>query len=81
MERPVYFFKNDLMTLRERQDQFIDTIGQIDDWTGKFNFLIDYSRLLAKECPEELLPFRINSCQSRTYFRASADCGRLRVEG
>ena len=69
------------MTLRKRQDQFIDTIGQFDEQAGKFNFLIDRASLLEKECPDELLPYRLYSCWSLTYFRVSPDCGRLRVSG
>jgi sulfur transfer protein SufE len=59
-----------MMTLRERQDQFIETINALDNWMDKFNFLIDYSNLIAQEVPENLLKFRIDSCTSRIYFQA-----------
>jgi cysteine desulfuration protein SufE len=69
------------MTLRERQDQFLDVICQLHDWTEKFNFLIGYASLLDPACPESLKAFRIESCQSRTYFRAEIRAGRLYVDG
>jgi sulfur transfer protein SufE len=69
------------MTLKKRQDDFVDTIGQMDTWIDKFNFLIDYAALLEKECPARLLPYRIESCQSRTFFKVENDRNHIRVEG
>ena len=69
-------------TLRQRQDQFIDLFNQLLDWTERFNLLIDHSSLLDPECPPGLRPFRIDSCQSRTCFRAEVrEAGYIYVAG
>ena len=69
------------MTLRERQDQFIETIGQIDSWADKFNFLMDYSNLLENECPDQLKHYPIERCQSRTFFKVLNEDGNIRITG
>jgi sulfur transfer protein SufE len=69
------------MTLRQRQDQFLEIFTQLPDWTKRFSFLIDYAFLLAPECPQSLQPFRIESCQSRTCFRAEIRDSCLHVDG
>ena len=57
------------MTLRERQDSFIEELALFDAWHERFNLIIDYSVLLPAVCPENILPFRIENCQSRSYFK------------
>jgi cysteine desulfuration protein SufE len=69
------------MTLRERQDQFIEAIDMFDTWQDKFNFLIDYSNLIDATVPEGLLKCRIENCTSQTYFRAKNRNGKIRVAG
>jgi sulfur transfer protein SufE len=69
------------MTLRERQNQFIETISLFDAWNEKFDFLIDYSTLLPKECPENLNHYRIENCTSRTCFKASNIDGEINISG
>jgi sulfur transfer protein SufE len=58
------------MTLRERQDGFIGDMLMLDNWTDRFNYLISESESLPAECPEHLLKFRIDGCQSKTCFRS-----------
>jgi sulfur transfer protein SufE len=81
MERYVYKLIYIFMTLRERQDQFIETIGLFDTWSYKFNFLIDDSGLLPEECPENLNHYRIENCTSRTCFKASNIDGEIYISG
>jgi sulfur transfer protein SufE len=69
------------MTLRERQDRFIAQLAEFDRWYDKFNYLIDLSDMLPVVCPAELHPYRIDTCQSRTHFRAWPESGVLRVAG
>jgi cysteine desulfuration protein SufE len=69
------------MKLRERQDQFIETLLMFDNWTDRFNFILEYGNLLDKECPPLLLPYRIERCQSRSYFLVDAGGGLLHVAG
>ena len=56
------------MTLRERQNEFIDNMEMFDNWSDRFNLLISLSDELPAEFPEHLLPYRIEGCQSKTCF-------------
>jgi cysteine desulfuration protein SufE len=69
------------MTLRERQDQFVETIAMLDEWRDKFDFLVDYSNLLPRELPENLSKYRIKNCKSRTHFKAWIFGGRIYTDG
>ena len=70
-----------MSTLKERQDEFLETFSCFDAWYEKFNYFIELSDMLPKDCSPELLPFRVLSCQSRTFFRAWIEDGCLRVNG
>jgi len=52
-----------------------------DDWTDRFNFILDHALMLDNECPSVLLPYRIERCQSRSYFMVDAGGGLLHVAG
>ncbi|MDO9634222.1 MAG: SufE family protein [Paludibacter sp.] len=58
------------MTLKESQDNFIELMNLFDSWPDKFGLLIEKSELQPAELQEELQPYRILNCQSRTYFKA-----------
>jgi cysteine desulfuration protein SufE len=81
MERDLHQFIHDDMTLRERQDRFLETFNRLSGWTERFNYLIGRSSGLMPECPQSLKPFRIESCLSRTYFLAAVRDGAIRAEG
>ncbi|GHT60461.1 hypothetical protein FACS189451_00550 [Bacteroidia bacterium] len=68
------------MTLRERQDEFINDMLMFDNWTDRFNYLVSESESLSAECGEYLLKFRIDGCQSKTCFKAAVK-GSLFVSG
>lgn len=67
--------------LRERQDDFIRTMSDFDNWSERFNFLIDMGNFLDALCPDYLLPYKIEFCQSRTYFMAKSVNGIINVSG
>ena len=67
--------------LLKNQENFIDMLNEFNSWNEKFNYFIDLSDLMTSSCPDELVPFRIATCQSRTYFRAWIEDGMLRVDG
>jgi len=72
-----------MKTIFKNQNNFIETLdmcGQ-DVWNEKFNYLISLNDLLPATCPDELLPYRVATCQSRTYFRAWTEGSWLRVAG
>ena len=58
----------------------LDILGQ-DAWNDKFTYLVGLNDMLPAICPEELLPYRITTCQSRTYFNAWKEGKLLRVNG
>ena len=67
----------------KNQNSFIealDTFGP-DAWNDKFTYLIGMNDYLPASCPDELLPYRIAACQSKTYFHAWRECDFLRVNG
>jgi sulfur transfer protein SufE len=70
-----------MKTLFKNQENFIETINEFNEWNEKFNYLMALNDMLSKECPPELIPFRIATCQSRTYFRAWKEDGWMRVNG
>ena len=69
------------MTLRERQDQFITDLAVFDNWTDRFNHLVALSEELPAELPEQLLPYRIEGCQSNTCFSPRIHNGLLYIRG
>lgn len=69
------------MTLRESQDNFIELMNLFDSWPDKFGLLIEKSELQPAELPEELQPYRILNCQSRTYFNAASVDGTIYITG
>ena len=56
------------MTLRERQNQFIEDLSMFDNWTGRFTHLISLSEELPTVFPDYLLRYRVEGCQSKTCF-------------
>ncbi|MDR0863714.1 MAG: SufE family protein [Candidatus Symbiothrix sp.] len=71
------------MTLRERQDRFIEDMAMFDDWKDKFDYLISEHESVShsREVPESLTKYRIDNCQSKTCFRAEIVDGCLHVDG
>jgi len=69
------------MTLRERQDQFIDEMAMFDNWTDRFNCLISLADELPEYFPEYLRPYRIEGCQSNTCFLPRITGDMLYVTG
>jgi len=69
------------MTFRERQDLFLENLSFFDNWTDRFNYLINLSDEFPPECPEYLLPYRILFCKSRTYFYPFIQDNQLYVLG
>lgn len=70
-----------MKTIFKNQENFIDTLQELDSWTEKFNYFLELSDMMSAVCPEDLLPFRVDGCISRTYFRAWLESGYLRVAG
>jgi len=69
------------MTLRERQDQFISEMAKHGSWSDKFNYLISLSKEIPALYFDFLQNYRIEGCQSRTYFKAWIYNNNLYVYG
>lgn len=69
------------MTLREYQDLFVNEFALFEEWADKFTLLIEYSSNQPKSLPPTLIGFRIDGCQSRTYFKASIIDGFIHADG
>jgi sulfur transfer protein SufE len=69
------------MTLRERQNRFIADMALFDGWTDRFNFLISESYKLPEKCPDYLLPYRIESCQSKTCYKVWTQDNHIQSSG
>ncbi len=70
------------MTLRVRQDRFIETFDQLGGWKERFEYLIELGGCLPElpehlKCPQTL----IQGCHSRTYFIANIDGGKVHIQG
>ena len=59
------------MTLTEKQMQFVELFLSMESWNERFQYLIDAGSVLP-DMPGHLKceATRIQSCTSRTYFRA-----------
>jgi len=70
------------MTLRERQDSFIDNISLFPDWKERFDhFIARSSEQAHRHAPSYLLKYSIEFCQSRTCFIAYVKEGIIHIEG
>ncbi|MDR0829736.1 MAG: SufE family protein [Prevotellaceae bacterium] len=67
--------------IREKQNQFIENFKLFDNWTDKFNYLIELGEDLPAECPRTLLPYRFEFCQSKTCFFVDNDNGKIKLRG
>lgn len=69
------------MTLRERQNQFINLFNSIDTWSDKFQYLID----LGEELPIMPENFRTSSnriaCASRIFFYPTVCEDKISIYG
>jgi sulfur transfer protein SufE len=69
------------MTLRERQDEFIADMAMFDNWADRFDRLIQLSDELPVQFPEYLRAYRIESCQSKTCFKAYKEGDVIYTDG
>lgn len=69
------------MSLRDKQDEFIELLLLVDSWSDRFTMIIESSKGTPQRVPDELLPFRIANCQSRTFFKAENIDGIIRIQG
>jgi|GEM_PF-2478527 len=67
------------MTLRERQDLLIENLSFFDTWPERFNYFISESEFQLQECPANILAYKMEGCQSRTYFKTEVVEKHIRI--
>ena len=60
------------------QQEIIEEFGFFDDWTGRYQYLIDVGRKLPPLAPEDMTAAnKVDGCQSQVWIVVSGDADRL----
>ena len=60
------------------QQEIIEEFGFFDDWTGRYQYLIDVGRKLPPLAPEDMTAAnKVDGCQSQVWIVVSGDTDRL----
>lgn len=71
---------NDLAinTAIDAQQEIIEEFGFFDDWTARYQYLIDLGRKLPPLAPEDMTPAnKVDGCQSQVWIVVSGNADRL----
>ena len=69
------------LTINEIQDQIIEDFQMFEDWTDKYEFIIDLGKTLAPmDESHKTEENRIHGCQSRVWLHAHMDDAILKFE-
>jgi cysteine desulfuration protein SufE len=67
-----------MSTIRNAQQEIIDEFGFFDDWTGRYQYLIDLGRKLPPLADEDRTDAnKVDGCQSQVWIVVSGDANRL----
>lgn len=67
------------MSIAEKQDLLIEEIGFFQDWTERYEYVIDLGKKLAPMDPAAKTPAHlIKGCQSQVWLDAAVENGRVR---
>ena len=65
-------------SIQNAQQEIIDEFGLFDDWTGRYQYLIDLGRKLAPLPEAERIDAnKVDGCQSQVWIVVSGDANRL----
>ncbi len=65
-------------TIQNAQQEIIDEFGFFDDWTGRYQYLIDLGRKLPPLADEDRIDAnKVDGCQSQVWIVVSGDTNRL----
>lgn len=65
-------------TIEEETDRIVEEFSLFDDWTGRYEYLVDLGRRLAPlEDAYRDESHRVQGCQSRVWFHAWREGGRV----
>lgn len=70
-------YMNDL-SIQDTQNEIIDEFGFFDDWTGRYQYLIDLGRKLPPLAAEDMIEVnKVDGCQSQVWIVVSGDADRM----
>lgn len=60
------------------QQEIIEEFGFFDDWTGRYQYLIDLGRKLPPLSPDDMTDAnKVDGCQSQVWIVVTGDAGKL----
>lgn len=67
------------MTIREKQNEIIESFSLFEEWTDKYEYLIDLGKNLPQIPPEKMTEEHlVKGCQSRVWLDAELDGNLLK---
>jgi len=64
--------------IQHAQQEIIDEFGFFDDWTGRYQYLIDLGRKLPPLAAEDMIEVnKVDGCQSQVWIVVSGDADRM----
>ncbi|MBO4250538.1 MAG: SufE family protein [Paludibacteraceae bacterium] len=71
------------MTINELQEEIIGEFEMLDDWTDRYELIIDAAKGLKKQLPEADKTDQnlIDGCQSKVWITAHMEDGRMQLRG
>jgi cysteine desulfuration protein SufE len=67
-----------MSAMQNAQQEIIDEFGFFDDWTGRYQYLIDLGRKLPPLADEERIDAnKVGGCQSQVWIVVSGGAGRM----
>ena len=71
------------MTINELQDEIIEEFEMLDDWTSRYELIIEAAKGLKKKMPESDKTDQnlIDGCQSKVWFTAHMEDGKMQLNG
>ena len=72
------------MTINETQDEIIEEFEAFDDWTERYQLLVDYAKELKKKpmpAEDKTDQNKIDGCQSTVWFTCKYEDGKLYFNG
>lgn len=71
------------MTINELQDEIIEEFELLDDWTDRYELIIEAAKEVKKQLPESEKTDQnlIDGCQSKVWFTAHMEDGKMQLNG
>ena len=72
------------MSINELQDEVIEEFEMLDDWTDRYQLIVDYAKELNKHpmpAADKTQQNLIDGCQSPVWFTAKMEEGRMILNG